>query len=670
MLLVPYLLSMNYCHVSKNRLRHPLLSGVIALSLTLLMLPLQQLAAATSGINLNQQRILFQTARDALKNGRHEQYQKLAQQLQEYPLYPYLEYWRITQNLPKADSATVEQFLTQYADTPLANRLRLNWLEQLAKEEQWPQFITFYTPGNSAEQECYYRRALYKTGDKQAAFKGLDKLWLTADALPRVCDPLFSAWREAGVLSEELVWRRVELLMQEGDVYEAHALESYLSKEQRNWAELWREVHLHPETMLTDQRLKENTPINRTILAHGVRRLARLNPLMAAEAWNKLIMEYGFSEEEFNRTETQIALALARTKAPEAMKWLTSLTTQENPAVREWRVLTAINQGKWDEALLWMNQLTAEEQRNERWQYWRARAFEATGKPERARPAYAEAAKNRDYYGFMAADRIGAPYAFDDKPIQFPAAEMEATRAQPTVQRVREFYALGDISNARREWHYLIRQGDKTTLLKAAKLAHELGWHDRAILALGRADYMDDLEIRFPLEHREQVVNSSKNQKIDPSWAFAIIRQESTFATDARSPKGAMGLMQIMPDTGKVIAKELSTRLRDSDQLLDANTNIRFGVSYLRKVLNHFDQNTALATAAYNAGSQRVKSWMPTDENLSTDLWVENIPFKETRHYVKQVLAFAAIYDARMTRPVTPIKQRMPLIQASSRPPL
>lgn len=670
MLLMPNFLSMTSLRNHKNSPRHSLFASTLVLSLALLATPFQQLAAATPEISLSQQRTLFHTAHDALKNGRSEQYQRLSQRLQEYPLYPYLEYWAITQDLAKADGAAIDRFLNQHADTPLASRLRNSWLDQLARQEQWPQFITFYKPGNGAEQECYYRRALYKTGDRQTAFKELDKLWLTADTLPRACDPLFSAWRDAGTLDQALVWRRVELIMREGDIYEARALEPYLNDDQRRWAEQWREIHLQPETTLTDKRLKENTLINRTILAHGVRRLSRLNPLMAAEAWNKLIMEYGFSEDEYNNTETTIALALARAKAPEAMRWLTNLAPTENPAVREWRVLTAINQGKWDDALLWLNQLTAEEQANERWQYWRARAFEATGKPERARLSFVEAAKNRDYYGFMAADRIGSPYEFENRPLQFSEQEMAAARNLPTIQRVREFYALGDISNARREWLYLTQQPDKTILLKAARLAHEWGWHDRAIFALGRAGYMDDIEIRFPLAHRSQVVNNANTQKIDPSWAFAIIRQESAFATDARSPKGAMGLMQIMPDTGKMIAKNLSTRLRDSGQLLDTDTNIRFGVSYLRKVLNRFDQNTALATAAYNAGSSRVKSWLPADEKMAPDLWVENIPYKETRHYVKQVLAFATIYDDRLARPATPIKQRMPTIPAKSRAPL
>lgn len=667
MLLMPYPLSMNHRCPRSHTPPRSLIPRLPILALALLTMVLQPLSAAES--SLNQQRTLFQTAHDALKGGRQEQFQRLSQQLQEYPLYPYLEYWQITQGLAKTDGAAVKRFINRYGDTPLASRLRNSWLELLANQERWPEFIALYRPGSGVEQECYYRRALYKGGDRQAAFKELERLWLTAAALPLACDPLFAVWRDSGVLDQGLVWRRVELIMQEGDVYEARTLEPFLSDEQRRHAELWHEIHLHPETLLTEPRLKEETPINRAILAHGVRRLARLNPLMAAEAWNRVIMERGFSEEERDRTGTAIALALARAKSPEAMRWLTSVSATNNPSVREWRVLTAINQGKWDDALAWINQLTAEEQANERWQYWRARAYEATGKAERARSHFAEAARNRDYYGFMAADRIGIAYEFENRPVQFPKEEMEAARNLPAIQRVREFYALGDIGNARREWLYLTQQGDKNTILKAARVAHEWGWHDRAIFALGRANYMDDMEIRFPLAHRDQVINNADTQKIDPAWAYAIIRQESAFASDARSPVGALGLMQIMPDTGKVIARDLSTRLRDSGELLDTSTNIRFGISYLRKMLDRFNQNTALATAAYNAGGQRVKSWLPAGEEMATDLWVENIPYKETRHYVKQVLAFATIYDSRLTRPATPMKLRMPQIQTAPRAP-
>lgn len=660
--IVSHLLPMSQRHSSNHKPRRALISQVFALTLIFFLLPSQQLNAAASEASLSQQRTLFQTAHDALKNGRQEQFNRLSQQLRDYPLYPYLEYWQITQDITKSDSSVINGFLSRYSETPLASRLRNRWLEQLLKQEQWSQFIAFYTPDYDVGLQCSYRYSLYKTDNKQAAFKGLDELWLTADALPHDCDPLILVWRDAGLLDQTLAWKRLILLMQGGKVYEARALEPNLNSEQQRWAALWHEVHLHPQTMLANQQLKENSPINRMILAHGMQRLTRLNPQMAAETWRKLIVDYSFNKDDYDRVETDLALTLARAGDPNAMHWLTNLSSADNPAVREWRVLTAINQGKWSDALSWLNQLTTAEQENERWQYWRGRAYEATGNPKQARQAFIAAAKNRDYYGFMAADRIGVAYEFENRALQFSAEEMEATRKLPTIQRTREFYALDDISNARREWYYLTQQADTTTLLKAARVAHEWGWHDRAIFALIRAKYMDEMEIRFPIAYHEQVMKNANLQKIDPSWAYAVIRQESAFASDARSPKGAMGLMQIMPDTGKMIAKELSTRLSNSNQLLDTDTNIRFGISYLSKVLNRFDQNTALATAAYNAGSQRVKGWLP-DEKVTTDVWIENIPYKETRHYVKQVLAFATIYDDRLKRSATPFKVRMPQIE-------
>uniref|UniRef100_UPI003D0B6CB1 transglycosylase SLT domain-containing protein n=1 Tax=Pseudoalteromonas sp. TaxID=53249 RepID=UPI003D0B6CB1 len=233
---------------------------------------------------------------------------------------------------------------------------------------------------------------------------------------------------------------------------------------------------------------------------------------------------------------------------------------------------------------------------------------------------------------------------------------------RPSVIRAKEFYLLKDKLNARREWYYTTQTIPEEDLTKAAQLAHMWGWHDRAIYTLGQANYLDDMEIRFPLAHKAQVVSFSKKQNIDPSWSYAVIRQESAFASDAQSPKGAMGLMQIMPTTGRNIARTLQTKLKSSHQLLEVDTNIQFGISYLRKVLNRFDQNTVLATAAYNAGSQRVKSWLPEEESISPDIWIENIPFKETRNYLKQVLAYTAIYDMRLSAPIKPLKQRMPEI--------
>lgn len=618
--------------------------------------------AETAISELQEQRQLFQSARDAIKSNQRNHYKRIAKQLTNYPLYSYLEYWDINRHLSSTKASRVRDFITLYKDQPLANRLKSRWLTHLAKRNRWTTFLEFYTPSSNTEMQCYYRRALYKTGKKEKALEGLETIWLRGRSQPKACDPLFVVWNEAGKLTTDLAWKRVELAMDNNQSYLARYLERFLDEPRSKQTQLWRQAHRRPAKHLSDPRLKKDTPINRTILAHSVRRMTRRNASAAATAWNKLVMNYEFSEEQFNKTESHIAVALARQNAPEAMHWLTNLADDENPEVRKWRILTTINREEWDKTLHWLDQLPEKELQTNNWQYWRARALQEEGKEERAKLVYSALAQKRSYYGFLAADKLELPYKFEDHPLRFSNKDMQKLQQIPEALRAREFYAIGDILNARREWYALTQKLPYEELPKAAQLAHEWGWHDRAIFTLGKANYWDDLEIRFPLAHKDQVVSVSNNQKIDPSWSYAVIRQESAFASDARSPKGAMGLMQIMPNTGRNIAKDLRTKLKNKHQLLDADTNIRFGVNYLRKVFNRFDQNTVLATAAYNAGSQRVKSWLPEEQELAPDVWIENVPFKETRNYLKQVLAYTTIYDKRLTKPVTPLKKRMPTI--------
>ena len=619
------------------------------------------LSTQTSEPQLLQQRADFIAARNALRRDQTQRFEALAKGLEDYPLYPYLEYWRLNRHLSSVSSKEIDAFLQHYDDLYLAERLRRHWLEKLAQQGRWALFLDYYDGGDDAEMACYHRRALYNTGAKQAALEGVAALWLVGRSQPRACDPLFSVWQEAGQLTPDLAWQRLVLAMEHRQTYLARYLERFLDTERQQWSRLWREIHRHPERLMDHPQLQLDTPMVRTILAHGVRRMARSHPLRAAETWDHLIMDFAFDKEEFQRTETRIALALARTRAPEAMHWLGSVDG-DSEDVREWRILTAINQDDWERVIFWYEQLPLDEQQALRWRYWLARALEQTGQSDRAQRIYTEVARSRDYYGFLAADRIDANYDFGNQPLQFSAAELAEIETLPGMVRMRELYAMGDTLYARREWYATIQTLDSRGIQKVAKITHDWGWHDRAIHSLGQARYWDDLEIRFPLAHRDNIHENADKQRVDPAWAYAVIRQESAFAADARSPAGAMGLMQIMPSTGRLIARDLNTRLSSKTQLLDVDTNIRFGISYLRKVMNRFDDNTVLATAAYNAGSQRVKSWLPEDEQLSPDRWIENVPFSETRDYLKRVLAYSAIYDQRMQRPITPLKQRMPVI--------
>jgi soluble lytic murein transglycosylase len=198
-------------------------------------------------------------------------------------------------------------------------------------------------------------------------------------------------------------------------------------------------------------------------------------------------------------------------------------------------------------------------------------------------------------------------------------------------------------------------------LAVAALVASEWGWHDRAILTASRSDHLDDLEIRFPLLYRESIEASAARHGIDAGWIYGVVRQESAFVPDARSPAGALGLMQLMPATGMLTSRRLNLRVRGTQAILEVETNIKLGVGYLKDVLTRNNDHQALATAAYNAGPNRVTSWMPR-EALDADVWVESIPFNETRDYVKNVMAFTAVYDHRLGLKPVRLKERMPMV--------
>ena len=211
---------------------------------------------------------------------------------------------------------------------------------------------------------------------------------------------------------------------------------------------------------------------------------------------------------------------------------------------------------------------------------------------------------------------------------------------------MREWELLGRPNAAKRELTFLQKYGTPQQQLSAAKLAYDNGWYDRAIFALADAGYWDDVEMRFPMVYNKEIQKHSKAAQVDPAWAMAITRRESTFIPTAKSPVGAQGLMQIMPRT----AKHIAGRNVKAEALYNPNTNIDMGTDYLRYLLRANDNNLVFATASYNAGFSNVQRWIPKHRQMELDVWIETIPFKETREYVKAVLAYYQIYNIRMNQ--------------------
>ena len=625
---------------------------------------LSNAAPPAANVATQQARTTFVAAEQALQRDQGRRFRHLLGTLENYPLYPYLRYADLNHHLSAVSANEVADFLTAYADTPLASRLRDQWLAQLATAGDWSTYLAFYRPTENVGRRCQYRHALLATGYRDAAFTDIEDLWLSGKSQPEECDPLFSAWREAGKMSMQLVWQRIALAMEARQIRLARYLKRFLNTREQHWAELWIKVHREPNRVTQLSRFSQPHPWRSAILAHGLRRLARKDLDRAVTAWDRISQRYPLTADDAARVRREIALAMARDDHPDSLRWLAEFIATD-ASVRQKHVLIAMRRGDWAQLLAALDTLPAREQQEARWRYWRARALEQIEpQDDAARHLYTGLSMRNDYYGLLAADQLGIEYAFQSRTLDATPAQLDQLRQQAAVQRVTELLFLGRVIEARQEWQYLTRYMSTRELLVAAALANSWQWHDRVIITLGKTPHRDHLEARFPLAFRQELEAQAARRGLDSSWVFAMARQESAFMPDARSSAGALGLLQLMPGTARQVARGLKTPVRSDTELVQVNTNLRLGTSYLRSLLDRFDNRRILATASYNAGPHRVVRWLPEQGCEPGDVWVEGIPYKETRNYVKRVLSYAAIYAHRLGRKPQPLKAYLKPVSA------
>ncbi|MFN2308685.1 MAG: transglycosylase SLT domain-containing protein [Gammaproteobacteria bacterium] len=638
-----------------NSLLRKCLAVVCALSLS------SALSSALAADGLAEDRARFLEARKAFKAGQSERFQQLAEQLRAYPLYPYLRYDQLNANLARARDDDVRGFLDAYADSPLAERLRRNWLTQLARQHQWQRFQGFYAADQaSVELQCHYLWITREDPPPAAWLDAVQDLWLVGKSQPDACNPIFKIFAASPRMTEERVWQRIDLAMQANAPSLASFLARLLPAAQRKWVDLWREAHQRPASALDLPALRADVPQTRAILAHAVQRLARNDAEIAWEGWARLRDTQAFTPEQQAQTLRTLALQTAYKRLPEAHLRLAAVPEEaRDRSLREWQARSALLQQDWSALLASIDAMPAEERQADEWRYWRAQALSQLGDRTTGQALLGELAGERSYHGFLAADALGLEYRFLHQPIAATETDLsDLQQRHPALRRAGELLRIRSITEARREWAYGIRGLTPRELALAAALAHSWDWHDRAIITAGRSDHLDDLEVRFPVLHVQAVERAAARLDLDPAWIMGVMRQESAFMNDARSPVGALGLMQLMPATGSQMARLLKLPEPSSATLMQADTNIQLGSHYLRHTLDSLG-NKVLATAAYNAGPHRVRRWLP-EAPVPTPLWVDTIPFSETRGYVRAVLAFATVYDERLQRPIQPLRARMP----------
>jgi soluble lytic murein transglycosylase len=625
--------------------------------------------AAHAADSLEKQRREYRAAMRAVSKDDLRTFRRLRPRLDGYVLAPYLDYAYLSDRLSSASAAELRGFLADNEHVVVSEQLRRKWLTQLARKGQWTLFLSEYRDiRGDTTLRCNRLERLLKKGPPDAGLAAeVKEVWLNGRSQPKACDPVFTAAYKAGVLDRDTVWDRIRLAMERGQLGLAgYVGRTYLNAADQRWVKRWAAIYRNPRASL--ERISEplDDPVGRMVIAHGVVRLARLDPDDAMRLWKALAQDPHFTREDRDYVFREVGVMAARQHHPEAARWLAAVSENGLDAeVREWRVRAAMRAGDWPLALRFIKELPDEERKQDDWRYVSARVMERNGESVRARELFTALATERSYYGFLSADRLNLDYAMQHSSVDVSKQELKTMESRPAIAVAHELFIIGKVLDARRQWAWATRNMTSRELEVAASLASRWGWHDRAILTIAKSGHHDDLEIRFPVLYRDLIEANAKRTEIDPAWVYGVVRQESAFITDARSPAGALGLMQLMPRTGRQVARQIKIPARSTYSILKVDNNLALGTSYLKSVLEQNRGSQLLATASYNAGPHRVKKWLPDAGLLDADVWVEGIPFNETRNYVKNVMGFAAIYDYRLGRELTRLRDRMPPVAAA-----
>lgn len=613
-------------------------------------------------VELASQRSLYLDARDALEERRTADFQRFLGQLEDYPLRQYLEYAQLTPQLAGlarrgSDATEVDRFLTLYPGTYLANRLERTWVDLLARQERWSDVLRYHNPDNTTtELTCHALHAHLLAGNT-TALDSVAPLWNVTRSQPSACDPVFAKWMEAGKLTPDVAWERFSKAIKAGQNSLARYVSGLLPAREQTLAELYLQVDRSPAMLREVTVFNEQIPQIREMVLYGLQQLAVSDGNQALALLPEYDTQHSFTAEEKLGLQRYIALRLllqGHIAETEAM-------LQESPALisetlASWILRDALKKQEWSRVDVWLALLPADIRDTERWQYWRARALSEKGTADalaEARTLQESLARIRSFYGFMAADQLGMDYELADQPILVTQEQTEALLNIPAIERAHELYFVGEESNARNEWQHASANMTEEQIIASGKLADSWGWHRNGIQAMIRVSYWDDLQLRFPLAYADSFNTTATELSLSPHLLFAVARQESAFMHDVRSSAGAMGLMQLMPATARETATRAGMSITNQDLLTPA-INIALGSRYLAQLLRDFDGNRILAAAAYNAGPNRVRQWLrqTSDAPVPLDIWIETIPFAETRSYVQNVLTYSVIYGYRMGKRV------------------
>ena len=602
-----------------------------------------------------------------------------------FAMYP--TYWRMNLDLNSQSAASVSQFVRQYPNTVMAEKLAADFAETKAGANDYAsvrQVANLITNADASER-CAIALGFNNGGDTMRAMAEKSEVWLKTLKQPALCEQLAMEMNNNALISNKDRVSRLKRMLRKGKTGDIMALSSRLGTPIPYSA--LSEIQLSPSSFFSKFTREPVSQSNQYLYLYAMGRLAD-------KSYREAALQLDFDIKQDNQRSSRLLNDDTRRYAyriigvkrmnhntddgfnSEAVDWFrNSLDDDFNFEEAEDYAMAAIRFSRWDDVAEAISKMDSETQKSNQWQYWLARAYEQSNdnnKRSTAKRMYQQLAKSNEYYGLMAKDKAGQ--RFDASRLggsNLPnISNSDRARAMQEPNFARAFALYNSDANrsfANREWNWAVKQArdkrDDNLIIAAARVAHDMGWLDRAIYAVDNTDRVDSLALSHPMPHQSAVVRYSQDAGIDPAWAYGIMRQESRFVTSARSNVGASGLMQVMPDTAKYIARNLGETYSAS-RANSGDTNIRYGTWYMGDILGKLNYQPVLATAGYNAGPNNAKRWQPVYGSLAADQYVESIAFPETRNYVKHVMENATIYSSLLGRS-QPITDRMGTVPAA-----
>jgi peptidoglycan lytic transglycosylase len=601
-------------------------------------------------------------AYDAYRAGDPIQFARHAKKLDGHLLEPWLDYWRLSMRLEDSSNREVREFLGKHANLYVAERLRSDWLRVLGKRADWPEFERQGKrhPRDDLEVNCYRWVSRLEHGDDTALDEAM-AMWLEPAELPEGCQRLSATLSLRGRLSVTDIWRRVRVLFEHGQITAAKTTLGLLPKNEAPDERMLAEAARQPKRLI--ERLPEilASRAEREVAVLAVLRHAR-NDVVAAAAALEGPLARRLSQKELEYLWGLVGYEAAREHHERALDWY---ARAGNAPLEDrhlaWKARAGLRAGQWQVVRNSIDRMSSATAHQPAWTYWYGRALAAQGEHVRSRAHFRRIAGHTDFYGLLAAEELGQPTTLPEVTHVPSESEVAVAAAEPGLQRALEMIRLGIRVEGVREWLFTIRSFDDARLIAAAELARRAGVYDRAIHTADRTTRLHNFALRYPLPYHGVFREYARTHGVDEAWVLGVVRQESRFIIEARSSAGAAGLMQVMPRTARYVAAKIGLRNYQPKSVTEVETNVTLGTGYLKLVMDQLG-HPVLASTAYNAGPARARRWRDA-RPLEGAIYVESIPFPETRDYVKKVMANAVFYAALLDQKPMPLKARLGAIQ-------